>query len=134
MRRLVVLFAAVLLAGCGWFVDDSEFVLRNETSSSLTATWVQRDDGVVRSMPSPVRPGESATIAVGRMLTVPELSPGLFFSRITVDALVDGEWRTAYSRHPVNDAEWRKDDEKGSVYLLVLTDADLTAVRERRYE
>lgn len=123
MRRILVFLAAALLAGCGWFVEESEFHLANETSYSLTLHWVQRDDDVVRSLPDPVAPGESATIAAGRMLTVPELTPALFFSRITVDALVNDEWRAAYVRHPVNDSEWQAD---GGVYVLVLTNGDLS--------
>ncbi|TVQ19598.1 MAG: hypothetical protein EA382_16200 [Spirochaetaceae bacterium] len=116
----------VLLSGCAWFTAESEFSLDNQTSYELAVTWVGRSDDLVRSLPDPVKPGESATITSGRLLNASAVTPALFFSRITIDAKQAGEWTPAYTRHPVKDDEWTPGDDEPGVYTLTLTDADLT--------
>ena len=126
MRKYLWLCVVALLSGCTWFSAESEFLLDNQTSHNLTVTWVERSDDVVRSLPDPVEPDETATIVVGRLLNVTAVTPELFFSRVAVDARIAGEWTNAYVRHPVADDDWTLVADEPGVYTLVLTDADVS--------
>ncbi|GAB1482679.1 hypothetical protein MASR2M78_14950 [Treponema sp.] len=129
MRRLVVYLRFALLfstlSSCILFTAESDFYVENESSHTLTLSWVN-DEDKTESLIVPAN--ETALLENSVMGETNEIKPSHVFKSIRATANISGNVVFVYTQDPINNTFWKRTSgskDQYFIYTLKLIDSDL---------